>query len=133
MTDVTVNFSEPRERAMFLKMVAALSGPHRVEIKRHHKKRSNPQNAYYWGVVLPAFVQFRHEQGEEFDAEMAHEMFKLKFLRKSVVNIDTGEVLGQTVRSTTTLNTAEFSEYLEKIIAWLADYGITVPEACATY
>lgn len=128
MTEMIVNFDEPRERANLVRTLSAMRGMRRVEVKMHRKKRTNPQNAFYWGVVLAAFVNFRHEQGEEFDAENAHEFFKLKFLRSTVVNTDTGELLGSTVRSTTTLNTSEFNEYLEKITAWMADYGIVVPE-----
>jgi hypothetical protein len=46
----------------------------------------------------------------------------------TVTNSGTGEVIGERVRSTTELNVEEFSEYLEKVIAWLADmFGIECP------
>jgi hypothetical protein len=133
MRDAIVNFSEPRERSNLIAYLDTLEGFHRIQIRRYRKPRTNRQNAYYFGVVLDRFVRFRHEQGEEFDAEMAHEFFKLKFLRRAVVNKETGEIVGQTTRSTTALDTAEFGEYLDKVIAWMADYGIRVPPPSTYY
>lgn len=129
MEELIVNFADVRERANFRRMVDTLDGLKRVTIKAYRRTRTSQQNRYLWGVVYPAFVQFRQEQGEEFDTAMAHDFFKLKFLRQTVVNKETGEVLGTTVPSTTKLNTAEMAEYIDKIVAWCADYGISVPPA----
>lgn len=129
MEDLIVDFDLPREKANFRRVVDALSGKKRIVIKSW--RRTNQQNRYLWGVVYPTFVEYRQEQGEEFTTEMAHVFFTLKFLRKTVVNMSTGEILGTTVPSTTKLNTSEFAEYIDKIVAWLADYGIVVPPACS--
>jgi hypothetical protein len=129
MTDLIVNLSDPRETANLIAGVRRLRGMHRVTLKQHRKTRSSQANRFYWGVVLPAFTEFRHGQGEEFDDEQAHEFFKLKFLRKTVVNMTTGEAIGSTVRSTTTLSTTEFAEYIDKITAWLSEFGIQVQDA----
>ncbi len=127
MTELIVNFDNPAERANLIRTIRLLNGPHKVDIKRYRKGRSSQANRYLWGCVYPAFVQFNEEQGESFTTEQCHAFFTLKFLRSSVVNKTTGEVIGQTVASTAKMNTEEFSAYIEKIIAWLADYGIEVP------
>lgn len=124
-----IDMDDAKQRATLINSLRTLRGEHRVEIKRYRVVRSKQQNDYLWSVVYPAFVQFRNEQGEDFESDDAHRMFGLKFLRKPIIDKETGEILGQTIRSTTTLDVAEFSEYVEKIIAWLADYGIEVPPA----
>ena len=126
-TELIINYDDPREKQNFRRLVDTLTGRKKVTIANFQRRRSNQANAYLWGVVYPAFVEFRQEQGEEFTADMAHEFFKLKFLRQPVVNVDTGEVLGQTVRSTAKLPKDEFGVYIEKVVAWLAHYGIEVP------
>ena len=125
--DSIVDLSNPRERMALINNIRAREGLHKIEIKRHRDLRSGQQNRYLFGVVYAAFVDFRQEQGEDFTVKEAHQFFSLKFLRRPVVDLRTGEVLGQTRRSTASLDTAEFSEYLELIIAWLSDYGIEVP------
>jgi hypothetical protein len=127
--DQIVNLDDPREKLNAVNNLRSRKGVVKMTIKAHRKGRSSNANRYYWGVVLNEFVEFRQGQGEDFTADMAHEFFKLKFLRKPVVNLDTGEVLGQTTRSTADLDTAEFAEYIDKVCAWLAGYDIAVPEA----
>lgn len=126
MEDLIVNFDEIRERAGFSRTVKEWRGVKRITVREYRRTRTNRQNRFYWGPVLGAFVEYRQEQGEEYDTEMAHKFFGWKFLRQQTTDTETGEVLGWTIRSTTKLNTAEMSEYVEKILAWLADYGITV-------
>lgn len=88
-------------------------------IKRPNKaKRSNPQNAYYWAVVIPHIAKAIEEAtGEPTPHEKAHEICKAKFLLEEIVMPDTGEIL-QSVGSTTTLTPSQFSDYLERVTAW---------------
>lgn len=127
MTDLIINFDDPRQRANLVRTIGLLKGLHKIEIKRYRAGRSNQANRFLWGPVYGAFVQWRQEQGEECTTEQAHFFFTAKFLRSTVVNTDTGEIVGSTVASTAKLNTEEFSIYLDKVLAWLADYGIEVP------
>ena len=84
----------------------------------YKKQRTNSQNAYYWAVVVSV-------AGEHFgyDPDEMHEAFKFMFLKRD----ETGKPL--TVRSTTALGVAEFSDYVERCIRWCAEQGIVIPES----
>ena len=125
--DLVINFDQPRDRHRLRDVLGTLGGKHRVRITRHRRTRSINQNAYYWAVVVASFHQFLSEQGDSYTAEDCHEMLKFKHLRETAVDHSTGEVLGEFVKSTATLNTMEFAEYVDRCIAWLGEFGIRVP------
>lgn len=82
-----------------------------LEIHNRKAKRTEAQNAYYWGVFLP---EIKKETGES-DLDALHELFKGKFLTEGVV-----EVLGEKVRkkrSTTELGVGEFCQFIIDIEA----------------
>jgi hypothetical protein len=85
-----------------------------------------------WGVVYPAFVGFMADQGVTITTEEAHEFWKYRLLRKTLVNPDTGEVFGETVGSTTDLDTAKFSDYMNEVERWLNDFGVEIPSEAVT-
>jgi hypothetical protein len=88
-----------------------------VVVKKRKKSRTNPQNAYYWAciVAIPA-EHFGYTQDE------MHEAMKFMFLKKQ----EEGKPL--TVRSTTSLSTIEFSEYVEKCRQFCAEEGLYIPD-----
>lgn len=90
------------------------------------KKRSTPQNAYYWSCVLPLAVNgFRDLGYDEIETtEDVHEVFKSLFLKRHMENKD-GLVIEYT-GSTRKLTTMEFMEYLEKIGKFCAENLYTV-------
>lgn len=99
----------------------------RIFIRR---KRTLPQNDYYWGVVCEMVKDGLRDAGYDnvHTPEDAHEVLKYLFLRRRVVNKETGELLAEIPGSTASLNTYDFSEYLEHIIRWAAEYlGIVIP------
>lgn len=71
-------------------------------------KRSDAQNAYYWGVYLPIISR---ETG--YTTMELHELFKKKFLKAKMVEVMGVEVF--MVASTTKLNKKEFTEYIMNI------------------
>lgn len=81
-------------------------------------KRSEQQNRYYWGVVLPTIA---HETGER-DLDRLHRLFTGKFLTTGIETV-LGEKV-RMVRSTATLSKSEFFEY---ILSIEGDTGITMP------
>jgi len=95
----------------------------RITIEKVYKKRSNPQNAYLWGVVYPILLQGLNEVGynEILDIDEVHDFCKTRFLKKEVVNEYTGEII-QTIGSTKKLTTLEFSEYLDRIKQFADEY-----------
>lgn len=95
-----------------------LSKPWSVEIKEFRKNRSNSQNSLYWKWLS----EIEQETGNSRDD--LHEIFKRMFL-----GTETKTLMGKNVevtRSTTRLNTKEFTEYLNSIEHYMADMGITL-------
>lgn len=79
------------------------------------------QNGYYWAVVLPVIS---NETGHTSDD--LHEIYKSKFSPKRVVrDIDGREHV--VPMSTSAMSTNEFTEYLDRIMAHAAEYGISIP------
>lgn len=129
MDELVTNFSDANEKRAFLAKFGAMQGTYRIEYCHYRARRSDRQNRFYWPCFCEPFAEFRREQGEGFTKDDAHEFFKIKFLSQTVVDFSTGEVDGITVRSTTTLTTSDFNEYLDKIAAWLNQkIGFTFPD-----
>lgn len=88
-----------------------------VVLRKHKRNRSNQQNRYYWGVVIHLLAEHCGYEQEEM-----HDALKQKFLR---IHDDT-EL--PTVRSTASLNTAEFTEYIEQARRLAAEMGVYIPD-----
>lgn len=90
------------------------------------KNRSNSQNRYYWGCVLPLVSDHTG-----FTIEEAHEVLKYKFLKgwKNIKNPKKEYIEVEYVRSTTSLDTKSFEEYMTKVREFAsADMGLYIPE-----
>jgi len=104
------------------KSLIKVSCPHCGKTFEHFVKaklpRTNRQNKYYWGVVLPL-------SGEHFGyyPDEMHEAFKLLFLRRN----EDGRP--ETLKSTSSLTTKEFVEYVDRCRHWAAEHGIYIPDA----
>lgn len=110
------------------------AGQYMVEVKRHRGKRTDPQNRYYWGLVVPAVRAGLIALGWEdmTNDELAHEYLKYKFGKTEHVNKHTGEVVCLPT-STAEMNTLEFTEYIEQVREWAAkDLYITIPDPNTT-
>jgi hypothetical protein len=89
-----------------------------VEVKRLTKGRSNPQNRYYWGVVVPCVGDMVAEMfGERLHEEQIHDLLKSKFLPKKVICEE------NVPQSTRDLTTAEFEDYTARVRSWAYHYG----------
>ena len=92
-------------------------------------RRSLPQNAYYWAVVVPMVLDGLRGAGwgEIKPPEDDHDILKYRFLTTRMRNQD-GVVL-ERIKSTSELSKSEFNEYLEQIAQWAAEWlGIAIPE-----
>lgn len=107
----------------------------KVTLEKFRNNRSNKQNRYYWGVVIPhvaaALVDagngWLSEKSEEH-RQIVHEMMCERFLDNSVEIRIPGESY-TTKNSTRKLNTLEMEEYTSKIRVWLMDiFGYFCPE-----
>lgn len=90
-----------------------------VEIKPYKKGRSNSQNRLYWSLL----GIIAKDAGYEIDD--LHTAIKVRFLGTSEKFIAGNLVT--IPKSTTTLNTREFTELIEKIYALGAEMGIVLP------
>lgn len=97
-----------------------------VIIIKKRGKRSLPQNAYYWGVVVKEIQLRFRELGTDADMDDIHEALKTKFNYERLVTAD-GEVI-DIPKTTTELNKDEFGSYIDRIIEWAAtSLEISIP------
>jgi len=84
--------------------------------------RSSDQNKYYWSGVIPLIKDGLIDVGyrEINSNEAVHDLMKYMFLKKQIVNQETGEVI-ETIGSTTKLTTIEFSDYVDRIAQFAAE------------
>lgn len=78
-----------------------------ITIEKRKKPRSNEQNRYYWGVVVKAISIYTG-----YTANEAHDA-----LREHFLSIPTDNAL-RLIKSTTSLSTVEFEEYMMTIREW---------------
>ena len=95
-----------------------------IIIRKHSSKRTNEQNKYYWGVVIPILADFFGHDS----VESMHEDLKLEF-NPVPSKIDPKKIIGGT---TTKLSTVDFysaeDSYIERICRWAAsEYSIFIP------
>ena len=107
-------------RAGVCRMIAGLdlSKPWAVKIYPYKKNRTLNQNDLMWVYNTEIANHTGHTPNE------IHEHCKGQFLSPRTVTVN-----GKTTeyRTTTTLNTAEMSEYLERVRAWAhVDLGVTL-------
>ena len=102
----------------FGRLKQSLEG-HDIEIilRKRRKDRSTPQNRYYWGCVIRTLSEFTGHSPEE-----VHESLKHKFL------IEHGDEQLPRVKSTASLDTAEFARYVDDCIRLAAEFGCIIPD-----
>ena len=106
-------------REKLLAYLAGFKSDTRFEatFKKYRRQRTNPQNKYYWGVVVPMLAShFGYTKDE------CHDALRWQFLRKQ-------DTEPPTVRSTTELTTIEFNAYIDEIVIWAAtEFQVVVPD-----
>lgn len=104
-----------------------------LTIERKKKKRSGPQNRYYWSVVVPivrsGLIDAGWEREKIAGSEQVHELLKHLFCKKvELINENTGEVI-EMPPTTTSLTTTDMMEYIEDIQRWSAEFlGVIIPD-----
>lgn len=93
-----------------------------------YNKRSSQSNRYIHGVLFPAFMEALNEAGYRIQTvDEAKEICKALFLKKTVLNEDTGEVL-EFVKNTSELTKEEMSIFIEDAARWLSEnLGYVLP------
>lgn len=98
-----------------------------LEIAQYNK-RSDPQNRYYFGIVIPLVREGIKHLGHQLTKEETHDFLKSRFHSQEIVNEDTGEVI-HIPRSTTIMNKEAFSNYIAEIQRFAAEFlNVVIPD-----
>jgi hypothetical protein len=119
----TINFSDVDSKRRHIQQIWTLQGLYDVTLKPRKRTRTLDQNSYYWVAICAPLGHWLTEQsGEPFTKDDAHEYLKSRFtpVREPVIK-STGEVM-EIRRSTSDLDTLEFSDYVERCIDWMAEF-----------
>lgn len=93
--------------------------PWRVQFAPHKANRSLQQNAYYWALLTEI------AKGTGHTSEEVHEAMKAKFLPPRFVEL--GDEVIHYPATTTKLDTAEMTDFIERVRAWAAsELGVVV-------
>lgn len=102
-------------------------GKYLVEIAAHNR-RSNPQNRYYFGLVIPMVQEGIKHLGTDLTKEECHEFLKARFNSEELINEDTGEMI-QIPRSTTSMSKSNFADYIGKIQQFASEFlNVVIPD-----
>lgn len=89
-----------------------------VTVEEEACQRSVQQNKRYW-ALLGEIADAAEANGQRFSAEVWHHYFKGRFIGHEDITLPDGQVIQQPI-SSTTLTTAEFNAYMERIEAHAA-------------
>lgn len=93
-----------------------------LTIERQTKKRSNNQNAYYHGVLIPILKNcIKNSWGEIWSSERCHDFCKMQFNFKEKINEETGEII-RLPKSTTENTTTAQEEYHAEIRNFIKEW-----------
>lgn len=118
-----------RNRNLILDAINSFEGKEiLITFEKPKKKRSNPQNAYYWGCLIPLMqLGAKDIWGEIWNIDKSHKFLSNKFVFNESINKITGEITN-THKSTTELTTIEWEIYMMQIrIYLLEDFYIDAP------
>lgn len=97
------------------------SGAIEVVLRDAKSKRSIEQNKRYW-KILREVAAVAWIDGKQFDDETWHEYFRRLFIGANEITLPDGSTLLRGI-STTTLNVAEFTDYMDAIVRWSSENG----------
>ena len=115
----------PHVRAALYRWCATFkTGTHvDIIIRKHKSKRSDEQNAYYWGVVVAVLADHFG-----YDPEDMHEELKLMFNPIESKIIPGRKIGGSTAKMSTVEFFSDESSYVERICRWAAsEQGVYIP------
>lgn len=86
-----------------------------VTFAKRKNKRSNKQNNYYWGVIVPIFQNcIKEEWGEIWNKDDIHnKLLKTNCNYNEIVNEESGEILRK-IKSTTENDTKDQENFHER-------------------
>lgn len=120
-----------RNRNWILRALQQFEGKNiTLTIEQTKSKRSNPQNKYYWGLVIPLIKEgLYNNYGQVFNTETIHYyLLSARFAPvNTLINEDTGEVIDIKIR-TSEMSKTQFSDYILEIQKFAAEFlNIEIP------
>lgn len=117
-----INTGDPHQKLRLINHISTLAkGFYSVKIEKVRNKRSLNQNSYYWGVVLHEISEYTGYTKDE-----SHEIMGYKFLLDKSLEM-------HRIKSTTSLNTLEFMDYIANIQRFWAEKDLTIPDPHQEY
>lgn len=101
-----------------------------LKIDKFRRQRSNRQNRYIWGVVVPRIMDWILEtQGERISKDQAYMYIRTGVLEEKPVIKDVAgtQVITLENRRLSQRTTAEFAEAIEEIVSVMAQRGCIIP------
>lgn len=112
----------PAQQQTIDRMLATREGKAVVlKLSRPVNSRSQRQNRFYWGVMIPLLADHSGDTHEDM-----HDFLRQEFLPRRFV-----EFAGrrrEVRKSTADLSVEEFSVYLEQLAALAAESGLVIPD-----
>ena len=98
-----------------------------ITIQKARFKRSNPQNAYFHGVVIPIVTNGLKELGHVTSNTEVKEMLKAKFLSEPL-HLKEGVFMDR-IKATSQLTKTQFADFIQEIQAFAAEFiGVQIPD-----
>lgn len=88
--------------------------------------RTSAQNSFYWATLAAISEQIR-PQGQTHDQDVWHAYFKTRFLPGRMIELPNGQVM-ESEPTTTGLTKAQFSDYVEQVLAWATNHGLQMTD-----
>jgi hypothetical protein len=113
----------PHNRNLAREMVDNAPDGHILEVRP--PKRSLDSNRYYWAVLGDISEQV--VPGKAYEPSIWHEYLRALFLPERMVELPDGSIK-MLEPSTSELNQATFSEYVEKVVKWALEHDVKFSE-----
>lgn len=98
-----------------------------VTVALAQRQRTRRQNAFYWGIVLPAICEMFREAGSDASKDEIHAFLKHKVggLTRHIALPGGGSE--EVLMSSADLAPDDWEAWMEKIRAWAAEWGTEIP------
>lgn len=101
-----------------------------ITFKKFYRKRSLAQNRWIWGVCVPTVIQYLLDTtGVHHSKEAVYSFLRMVVIGNEawVETIDGQDVIYITGKRFSQMTTKEFSEAVEKIVAYYAEREVEIP------
>lgn len=121
-----------RNRNLIIDAIASFEGRGLIlTLEPIKKKRSNPQNSFYWGAVLPLIqAGLKDATGEIRSCENIHYNILLRMFApvRELYSQESGVCITEYL-SSSEMTTTQFMEYIMEIQKWAAEFlNIQIPD-----